>query len=59
MHLPQHQEMLRNHAKHGGVDAVMAIIATENPGVFRPAQLEEIRAKRRQAEADDALASLA
>lgn len=51
--------MLRNHAKHGGVDAVMAIIATENPGVFRPAQLEEIRAKRRQAEADDALASLA
>lgn len=31
MHLPHHQEMLRNAANHGGIDAVMATIAKENP----------------------------
>ncbi|MCP3721755.1 hypothetical protein M3I53_01210 [Paraburkholderia sp. CNPSo 3272] len=30
MHLPHHQEMLRNAAKHGGIDAVMHIIREEN-----------------------------
>lgn len=59
MHLPQHQQMLRDHRKHGGVDAVMAIIANENPGVFRDEQLAEIRAKQRVAEANDALAAVA
>lgn len=51
--------MLRDHRKHGGVDAVMAIIANENPGVFRDEQLAEIRAKQRVAEANDALAAVA
>ena len=30
MHLPHHQEMLRNAATHGGIDAVMNIIREEN-----------------------------
>lgn len=34
MHLPQHQELLRNHAKHGGIDAVMKIIEKENKGAL-------------------------
>ncbi|WP_042297137.1 hypothetical protein [Paraburkholderia bannensis] len=34
MHLPQHQEMLRNAAKHGGLPAVMQIIREENPGAL-------------------------
>lgn len=46
MHLPQHQQMLRNAANHGGVDAVMAIIARENPNALRPEAVEEILGKR-------------
>ncbi|WP_167401183.1 hypothetical protein [Paraburkholderia eburnea] len=51
--------MLRDHPKHGGVDAVMVTIAKENPGVFRDEQLAEIRARQRVTEANDALAAVA
>lgn len=30
MHLPHHQQMLRDHAKHGGINAVLKIIREEN-----------------------------
>lgn len=30
MHLPHHQQMLREHAKHGGINAVLKIIREEN-----------------------------
>ncbi|MEM5325202.1 hypothetical protein VSR34_01140 [Paraburkholderia sp. JHI2823] len=30
MHLPHHQEMLRNATKHGGINAVISIIEKEN-----------------------------
>lgn len=59
MHLPRHQQMLRDHKKHGGVDAVMAVIAKENPSAFTAEALDEIRSKRPQAEATDAAAALA
>lgn len=51
--------MLRNRAKYGGTDAVMAIIATENPRAFRPEQLEEIHDKRRVRKAINALTAVA
>jgi len=31
MHSEKHQQLLRNAAEHGGIDAVMKIIAEENP----------------------------
>ncbi|MBP0589304.1 hypothetical protein J8I87_06140 [Paraburkholderia sp. LEh10] len=34
MHLPHHQEMLRNAAKYGGVDAVTELIRKENPSAL-------------------------
>lgn len=59
MHLPHHQQMLRDHKKHGGVDAVMTIIAKENPGALRPEAIQEIREKHRLVEKLDAFAAVA
>jgi hypothetical protein len=34
MHLPHHQELLHNAAKHGGVDAVIERIRKERPSAL-------------------------
>ncbi|CAM2151303.1 conserved hypothetical protein [Paraburkholderia tropica] len=59
MHLPKHQQMLRDHRSYGGVDAVMAIIAKENPGAFTAEALIEIFTKRQQEGSNDARAAVA
>ncbi|MDE1139557.1 hypothetical protein [Paraburkholderia tropica] len=59
MHLPKHQQMLRDHRSYGGVDAVMVIIAKENPGAFTAEALKEIREMQRLADPFDAPIALA
>ncbi|MEI5998261.1 hypothetical protein H3V53_13915 [Paraburkholderia bengalensis] len=38
MHLPHHQDMLRNASKYGGVDAVTELIRKENPSALHVEQ---------------------